>query len=260
VLFRSVIGFIIIAFIVEFLFFFLEIFIYRFIDKRIISSRLNIALGFIPSIISGLILITFFLTVLLSLPVRPDVKQSVINSKIGGFLTHQSSGLENSISKVFGGAVQETLNFLTVKPKGDEKIDLNFKTSNLSIDEKSEDKMFDFINKERADRGLTILSQEKGLLRDVSRAHCGDMFRKGYFSHNNLEGLSPFDRMDNMGISYQVAGENLAFAPTVEIAHTGFMNSPGHKANILSADFGKVGVGVIDGGIYGKMFCQEFTD
>jgi len=38
------------------------------------------------------------------------------------------------------------------------------------------------------------------------------------------------------------------------------MQSPGHRANILSANFGRIGVGVIDGGIYGQMYCQEFTD
>jgi uncharacterized protein YkwD len=38
------------------------------------------------------------------------------------------------------------------------------------------------------------------------------------------------------------------------------MNSPGHRANILSANFGRIGIGVIDGGIYGEIFCQEFKD
>ena len=66
--------------------------------------------------------------------------------------------------------------------------------------------------------------------------------------------------MEKAGISYQAAGENLAYAPNVDVAHTGLMNSEGHRANILSADFGKVGIGVIDGGVYGKMFVQEFTD
>ncbi|KKR88441.1 MAG: SCP-like protein extracellular [Candidatus Gottesmanbacteria bacterium GW2011_GWA2_41_12] len=66
--------------------------------------------------------------------------------------------------------------------------------------------------------------------------------------------------MKNAGIFYTEAGENLAFAPNVNIAHAGLMNSPGHRANILSPDFGKVGIGVIDGGIYGEMFVQKFTD
>ena len=56
------------------------------------------------------------------------------------------------------------------------------------------------------------------------------------------------------------AGENLALAPTTEFAHEGLMNSPGHRANILNGQFRRVGIGVLDGGIYGKMFVQEFTD
>lgn len=83
---------------------------------------------------------------------------------------------------------------------------------------------------------------------------------RGYFSHYTPEGLSPFDRMNAAGMSFSFAGENLALAPNVAMAMQGLMNSAGHRANILSPNFGKVGIGVIDGGIYGEMFCQEFTD
>jgi uncharacterized protein YkwD len=66
--------------------------------------------------------------------------------------------------------------------------------------------------------------------------------------------------MDKAGVKYTVAGENLALAPDVNIAHNGLMNSPGHKANILTPEFRKVDMGVINGGKYGEMFSQEFTD
>ena len=66
--------------------------------------------------------------------------------------------------------------------------------------------------------------------------------------------------MTKANIAFNYAGENLALAPNTDLAMKGFMQSPGHKANILSLDFGKVGIGVIDGGIYGEMFCQDFTD
>ena len=86
------------------------------------------------------------------------------------------------------------------------------------------------------------------------------MFARGYFSHYTPEGLSPFDRMAQTDVSYTYAGENLALAPNVTVAMQGLMQSPGHRANILFPNFGKLGVGVIDGGIYGQMYCQEFTD
>ena len=94
----------------------------------------------------------------------------------------------------------------------------------------------------------------------MARAHADDMFKRGYFAHDTPEGVDPFQRMQNAGIVFGLAGENLALAPTLEIAHTGLMNSPGHRANILRDGFRKIGIGVLDGGVYGKMFVQEFTD
>ena len=66
--------------------------------------------------------------------------------------------------------------------------------------------------------------------------------------------------MQKAGINYQYAGENLALAPSTSLAMQGLMNSPGHRANILSPNFHKVGIGVIDGGIYGEMYTQDFTN
>jgi uncharacterized protein YkwD len=56
------------------------------------------------------------------------------------------------------------------------------------------------------------------------------------------------------------AGENLALAPTVPVAHRGLMNSPGHRANILYPKFGRLGIGIMDGGIRGLMISQEFRN
>ena len=58
-------------------------------------------------------------------------------------------------------------------------------------------------------------------------------------------------RMRDAGVVFGTAGENLALAPSLDIAHTGLMNSPGHRANILNRSFTKVGIGVLDGGPYG---------
>ncbi|MGH7246459.1 MAG: CAP domain-containing protein, partial [Candidatus Levyibacteriota bacterium] len=78
--------------------------------------------------------------------------------------------------------------------------------------------------------------------------------------HYTLQGLSPFDRMSAADIIYTFAGENLAFSPNVNLAMQGLMNSKGHRENILSKNFHRVGVGVLDAGVYGEMFVQEFTD
>jgi uncharacterized protein YkwD len=97
-------------------------------------------------------------------------------------------------------------------------------------------------------------------LRKVARGHSEDMFKRGYFSHYSPEGDSVADRAEEQNIDFLVIGENLAFAPNLELAHRGLMNSEGHRANILSKDYGKIGIGVLDGGVYGKMFTQVFSN
>jgi uncharacterized protein YkwD len=66
--------------------------------------------------------------------------------------------------------------------------------------------------------------------------------------------------MKDAGVEYRTAGENLALAPTLHIAHNGLMNSPGHRANILHPQFGRVGIGIMDGGLRGLMVTQNFRN
>ncbi len=255
----SAAGFFIMAFVGEIALILLSAFLFRFIPKRILESKINTRLSFVPATISSFILVAFFVTTAIVLPVRPDIKQAINSSKIGGNLAKQTIGLERSINKVFGGAIEEALTFMTIKPQSDETINLNFTTTDFSPDPESEREMLRLLNIERTKKGLPSLKVNEPMRR-VARAHCADMFERGYFSHYTPDGLSPFDRMEQAGIEYRAAGENLAYAPDVEIAHDGLMNSPGHRANILSENFGQVGIGVMNAGIYGRMFCQEFRD
>ncbi len=252
-------GFFIAGLIGEAIFSTIANFLVNKIPHRFFVNKLNKTLGFIPSLINGIILVAFLLTLTISLPISPVVKGAILASKLGSPLVLKTQTLERQINQIFGGAANETLNFLTVKPEGKENVDLHFKTDDYSVDYVSEQTMLGFVNKERKNQGIRpVVFNEK--LAIVARAHAKDMLKRGYFSHNSPEGLSPFDRMKNAGIGFETAGENLAFAPNVEIAHTGLMNSPGHRANILNADFGKLGIGVINAGVYGKMFVQEFTN
>ena len=148
---------------------------------------------------------------------------------------------------------------MTVKPESNELVNLRFTVQNGTIDEEAEQEMFRLVNTERTKAGLELLAFDNQL-RDVARNHSTDMFKRGYFSHYTPDGVSPFDRMNNEDIEYIYAGENLALAPSTQLAMQGLMNSPGHRANILNPNFKKIGVGVIDGGIYGKMYSQEFTN
>lgn len=215
--------------------------------------------GIVPGVLSAVVLLAFVLTMIVALPISPYLKNSVTKSKLGSPLVLGIQGFDEQINNVFGGAVNDALTFLTIEPKSDETIVLNFSTNKYILDRPSELRMIELVNVEREKVGESILTEDE-TLREVARNHCQDMFERGYFSHYTPDGMSPFDRMSEASISFNFAGENLALAPDVTLAMKGLMNSPGHKANILSGDFNKVGIGVIDGGVYGEMFCQEFSD
>ncbi len=255
----NALGFILLGFVAETIFFILIRLVYKYIPSEIKHSTFNKILGPLPALVNGLIVVAFFLSVLVTAPIQPRVKKAVFDSRIASPLVSKTQSFERELSSVFGDAVLETLSFITIPPQSGESVDLHFAYLDPTIDEISERTMFELVNNERRKRGLKTLSSDNQL-KNVAREHGKDMFVRGYFSHINPDGESPFDRIERHKISFFAAGENLAFAPTIELAHQGLMDSPGHRANILSSDFGKVGIGVIDGGIYGKMFVQVFTD
>lgn len=127
-------------------------------------------------------------------------------------------------------------------------------TSQLTADEKQ---MFDLVNKERQKAGVKPLEIDMRLVK-TARLKSKDMIDKNYFDHNSPTYGSPFDMMKKFGISYNTAGENIAGNQTVQAAHTALMNSQGHRENILNPSYTKVGIGIVDGGPYGKMFTQQF--
>ncbi len=264
--FANAISFFIIAFVVEV---FLSL-SFRLLLRRMPSvagenpvvrflGKTNHWLGILPGLLSSFIILSFLLTLIISLPSSPFIKQFVTGSLIGEKLVANTSFFESKLNDVFGGALDETLNFVTVKPQSDETVQLHFTVRNGTVDTVAEKEMFRMINQERLNAGLAPVFFDDPLA-DVARLHSEDMFMRGYFSHYSPEGESPFDRMEKANIEYTFAGENLALAPTTKLAMQGLMNSPGHRANILNPNFTKVGIGVIDGGIYGKMYSQEFTN
>jgi uncharacterized protein YkwD len=264
--FANAIGFFVVAVAFEIIFTLLiRIFLSKlpiFHLQETIQSSIKIigkCLGIIPGVLSGLLLSAFILSLIIALPFSVFLKHSVANAKIGGVLVANTQGFTKSWQMVFGGAINDTLSFLTIEPKSNELVSLNFKTNNISVDKNAEQQMFTDVNKERVSRSISALTLSE-LLTKVARNHCSDMFKRGYFSHYTPEGLSPFDRMAQVDINFNYAGENLALAPSEDLAMKGLMQSEGHKENILSANFHQIGVGVIDGGIYGEMFCQEFSD
>jgi len=115
------------------------------------------------------------------------------------------------------------------------------------------------VNAERARYGLKPLEVDFQLAK-VARLKSEDMRDKGYFSHTSPTYGSPFQMMREFGITYRTAGENIAAGHrTPAQAMQGWMNSPGHRANILNANFTHIGVGYAEGGSYGHYWTQMFT-
>ena len=110
-----------------------------------------------------------------------------------------------------------------------------------------EKKVFELVNQERAKAGLKALQLDTELS-EVARAKSADMKNKGYFSHQSPTYGSPFDMMKQFGITYKTAGENIAKGQkTPEEVMKAWMNSDGHRKNIMSANFTHIGVGYVDG-------------
>ncbi|SKA98432.1 CAP domain-containing protein [Sporosarcina newyorkensis] len=104
--------------------------------------------------------------------------------------------------------------------------------------------LFDLTNAARVRHGRSILTwDDKAAV--AARKHSMDMAVHDYFSHENLHGESPFDRMKKDGVKFVSAGENLAYGQSSSIfAHEGLMNSKGHRDNILIRDYQFLGIGV----------------
>lgn len=223
------------------------------------ESAINRLLGMIPGFINGVVYATVISALLLALPLWDDITKSARNSQIAGKLSDEVEWVNEKLSPVFDKAVNQTINNLTIHPASNESVKLPFTDNHPAVRQDLEAKMLQLVNAERTKRGLQPL-QDDPELTEVARAHSKDMFARGYFAHITPEGKSPFDRMNEAHVQYLAAGENLALAHSLSIAHNGLMNSPGHRANILNPSFGRVGIGILDGGFYGLMVSQEFRN
>lgn len=257
--FSNILGFIMTWFVIETLFIFivhLLISRFRFLIK---INQWFRPFAIVPAFLRGVIFVSIIILLLGTFPIQPRIKKAVIDSEIGSVILDHTQRLEQPIKNVFGGITQDTLSFLTIKPRSDETIKLGFNVNEFKENNVKEMEMIDLVNKERQKMGVKTLSFDSQL-RDIGRGHSMDMFLKGYFSHYSPEGKTVADRANESGVKFLVIGEDLAYAPSLSLAHDGLMNSSGHRANILSEDFNKIGIGIMDGGVYGLMITQVFSN
>lgn len=133
------------------------------------------------------------------------------------------------------------------------------KPNTSSSESAMEEEVLRLVNEERTKRGLNALKRASDL-DALARAHSADMINRHFFDHNNPDGQSPFDRMRAAGISYRAAAENIASGQrSAEAVMNAWMNSSGHRANILNATYTEIGIGAVKssgGTIY---WTQEFV-
>lgn len=127
-------------------------------------------------------------------------------------------------------------------------------SSTLTADELE---VFNLINQQRANNGLSALKIDAEVQR-VARIKAQDMVDNNYFAHNSPIYGTPFNMLKNFGISYKTAGENIAGNSSNSAAVTAWMNSSGHKANILNSSYNYTGIGVVSSPKYGKIYVQMF--
>ena len=143
------------------------------------------------------------------------------------------------------------------KPRGNATTEDPTGTGIMTAEEK---KILDLCNTERAKIGASTLKANNDLTK-LARLKSKDIVENNYFSHQSPTYGSPFDMMRDHGINYMYAGENLAQNTTAERAFNAWMNSEGHRKNVLNPNFNELGVGIAPKGdgsfIYTQMFIGK---
>ena len=127
-------------------------------------------------------------------------------------------------------------------------------TFNMSTNEKT---VFDLINNARAKAGITKLIADNNVFK-VARLKSKDMVSKAYFAHTSPTYGSPFKMLQTYGVTYKVAGENIAGNPSLEAAVNAWLNSATHKQNLLSNTYNYIGIGVEKSETYGYVITAMF--
>lgn len=162
------------------------------------------------------------------------------------------SGNNSAITQPTAPSISQPAEPVTHAAPGD---DSSRTVSKLKADENH---ILGQVNEERAKAGLAPLKIDYRLV-STARAKSQDMIDNGYFAHESPVLGSPFEQLKRAGISYRYAGENIAGNTSASRAMEAWMNSPGHRVNILNPEFTHIGIGVMDGGPYGKMMTQQFV-
>jgi len=222
-------------------------------------TTVNKAFGIFPGFVNGVIYAILIAGLLMAFPISDKLSEEARESKIASKLAIQVEWFDEKLSPIFDKAISQSMNKLTINPDSEKSVKLPYSVTAPKVRPDLEAEMLQLVNEERKKENLPALKNDPELT-IVARAHSKDMFTRGYFAHVTPDHKTPFDRMRSAGVRYLSAGENLALGKTLTICHNGLMNSPGHRANILDRSYGRVGIGVLDGGMHGLMITQNFRN
>jgi uncharacterized protein YkwD len=224
--------------------------------RRSALSTVDRILGTVPATIRSLFIVAVAIIAIEALPVSSEVKAAVETSRTGRLVNAEIAAFQPQIEAFTGQLGGSPLLVTRIGEDQTEHLDLPDGIE-LAADPVAERQLFDLVNEERVHGGLGVLVWDERLV-PVARSHSEEMFRLRYFGHQSPVTGSPFDRLKAAGITYTRAGENLAYAQSVAVAHRALMDSPGHRENVLRPEFTRIGIGVINAGAYGRMVTQLF--
>jgi uncharacterized protein YkwD len=256
------VAFVVVLVLVEGLFWVAGLFAIHPVIKRIHQihwvEETDKVLGVVPSVARSLFVTGIVLSAIVVSPVPNELKAAVEQSRLSRALIERIAAIQPRLASLSGQVGEQVPLFVTKLGADDtQKLDL---PDNLTLtpDAAAERQMFDLVNEERRNAGRKPLEWDDRLL-PIARQHSEEMLRLKYFSHQSPVTGSPFDRLKAAGITYSLAGENLAYAQSVTVAFRGLMESQGHRENILRPEFTRMAIGVISAGAYGRMFTQMFV-
>ena len=225
-----------------------------------LKSAWNRPFGLLLAAVAGLILSAFVLSLIVSFQFPSVVKQRIFHSEFGSVLVRLAQSVEalgNRLTDRSGN--YQTLSFTTVSDGEIATVALWSSTEETFPDTVAEEELFGLINDLQQASGLPPLVIDRSLV-TAARMHGEDLFGRGYLSSLTPEGQAPSDRAERTGVSFIRLTERLAHAPEVGLAFRGLSRSGGWRQEILSMEYGRVGIGVINAGSRGSIFILEFAD
>ncbi len=213
----------------------------------------------------GAFLATIILTLGVVLPMPQAVADSIDDSAFARTLTDPDGVVQGVFTGLAGDRLIETmLNLRRVVGTRRLVVDADSiveigqaDPSELERDREAAAEIFELVNTARIDAGLDSLAWSDAMA-EVGTGHAVEMYLDGYFGHFSTRTGDLGDRLTSAGITFRVAGENLALATTVTEVHEGLMESPGHRANIEGELYDRVGIAVVRGPL-GLMTIEVFT-